>query len=233
MKDSNEIEAYREVLRQVRLFEGIESGALSSMLACLDAHIVDFKKTELVLAAGNRVDKVGIVLCGQLHIIKEDINGERSLIASLEQGSIFGEALCCAGVTESPVSVLASTDAKVLLLGFRRILQTCSSACLFHTKLVENMLYVIAQANLLLQTRMGFLSKKTIRARVLEYFEQTASKQGISFTIPFNREELAEFLCVDRSALSRELSALKREGILDYKKNQFTLRTFDLPHPTS
>lgn len=214
---------YFEILKIVRLFMDINKDDLVSMLTCLDTKVISLQKGKYILEAGNPVDQVGIVLSGQLHIIKEEINGERSLIASLAQGDFFGEALCCAGVTESPVSVLADTDAKVMLLGFRRILHTCNNSCSFHTKLIENMLHVIAQKNLQLQTRMDFLSKKSIRARVLNYFEYVAKKQGNDFTIPFNREELAEFLCIDRSALSRELSFLKQEGIIDYKKNHFTL----------
>lgn len=214
---------YLGILKAVRLFNGINEEELVSMLTCLGAKTVEFKKGEYILMAGSPVDHVGILLEGQLHIIREDISGERTLIAALEQGEFFSEALCCAGVSESPVSVLADTDAGVMLLGFQHILQTCSNSCLFHTKLIENMLQVIAQKNLQLQARMGFLSKKTIRARLLNYFEYVSLMKGREFIIPFNREELADFLCIDRSALSRELGNLKKDGIIEYRKNRFTL----------
>lgn len=214
---------YLELLKRVKLFRDIDEDNIESMLKCLGARTVNLNKSEYVLVAGNRVDQVGIVLEGQLHIVRDDMDGGRALIAMLDPGDFFAEALCCAGVKESPVSVVATTDAKVMLLSFRHILHTCSSSCLFHTKLIENMLQVIAQKNLQLQARMDFLSKKTIRRRLMSYFESVALKQGRKFTIPFNREELADFLCIDRSALSRELGILKKEDIIDYKKNQFTL----------
>lgn len=214
---------YIEVLKAVSLFNNIYNDELLSMLACLDAKVIRVLKNEYVLCTGNPVDQVGIVLAGQLHIIKEDIDGERAMLAALTTGDFFGEALCCAGVAESPVSVLAETDATVMLLKFRRVLQTCSNSCSFHTKLIANMLQVIAQKNLQLQARMDFLGKKSIRARLLSYFESIAAKQGSSFSIPFNREGLAEFLCIDRSALSRVLASLRQEGVIEYKKNRFTL----------
>lgn len=215
---------YFEILKTVRLFSGIAQDDLMSMLACLGAKTAEIRKGGYILAAGSPVDFVGIVLTGQLHIIREDINGGRALIAALEPGDFFGEALCCAGAGESPVSVLADTDAKVMVLGFRHILETCSKTCSFHTKLIENMLKMLAMKNLQLQARMDFLSKKTIRARLLSYFESVALKQGREFTIPFNREELADFLCIDRSALSREIGNLKRDGVIEYRKNRFVLR---------
>lgn len=214
---------YFEILKNVGLFSGIEQGELASVLACLGAETAAVKKGEYVLAAGSPVDFVGIVLTGRLHIVREDINGERALIAGLAPGDFFGETLCCAGVAESPVGVLADTDAGIMRLGIRQILETCSKSCPFHTKLIENMLRMLARKNLQLQARMDFLEKKTIRARLMSYFESVAMKQGREFVVPFNREELADFLCVDRSALSRELGKLKSEGIIEYRKNRFAL----------
>lgn len=212
---------YLEILRTVRLFGGIDTDDLASMLVCMRAKTVTLKKAEPVITAGNPVHFVGVVLHGQLHIIREDSGGERALIATLTQGEFFGEALCCAGVKESPVSVLADTEATVMLLAFSHLLQTCSKACPFHTKLIENMLQIIAQKNIQLQERMDLLGKKTIRSRLLSYFEVVAAQQGRDFTIPLNREEMADFLCIDRSALSRELGKLQKEGIIAYRKNRF------------
>lgn len=216
---------YLELLKKVKLFSGISSENILDMLKCLAASAKELKKDGFILTAGNSVNNIGIVLEGQLHIVKEDINGERSLIATLAPTDIFGEALCCAGVLDSPVSVFADKDSKVMLLGFSRILKTCSNSCSYHTKLIENMLQMLAQKNLQIQTRMDFLSKKTIRERLISYFNFIALKQGRDFTIPLNREELADFLCINRSALSRELGNLKDEGLINYNKNHFTLLT--------
>lgn len=217
------MQAYLEVIKSVGLFAGIEANDLLTMLTCLGATKMEYPKGTFVLMSGEKVVSVGVLLEGQLHITKEDLNGDRALIATLAAGDVFAEALCFAGVAQSPVSVVAAVDSKVLLLNFRRIVQTCSHACTFHTQLIENMLHIIAQKNLQLQARMDFLSKKSIRERLMNYLEAEALKQGRTFSVPQNREELADFLCVDRSALSRELGNLKREGILDYHKNFFRL----------
>ncbi len=213
-----------EVLGRVSLFAGIDAQERRAVLACLGARAVELRRGECALAAGDRPDQVGVVLEGRLHIVREDAEGGRALLAALEPGELFAEVLCCAGVGESPVTVLAETDATVLQIGFARMLRSCPQACAFHARLVENMLRVIAQKSLELQRRLELLSAKTIRERLLRYLTSVAAQQGTSaFALPFNREELADFLCVDRSALSRELARLKREGTIDYWKNQFKL----------
>lgn len=218
------MDKYKNVLLNVELFNGIDENNISSMLSCLEAQISDYNKNEFILREGDPVNYVGIVLDGQLQIIREDANGERILITGLNKGDIFGEALSSANVTHSPVSVVSYSDSKVLVINFQRILKVCSSACSHHTKLIENMLHLLAQKNLFLQNRMNILSKKTIRSRILCYFDSVVFIQGHNnINIPFNREELADFLCTDRSALSRELANMKAEGIIDYYKNYFKL----------
>lgn len=207
-----------------RLFAGIDEHEISSMLACLNGRTFELNKGDFIIRHGDTVEQVGVVLEGVLHVIKEDADGERSLMAQLAAGDHFAEALCCAGITESPVSVMAETSATVMLLDFKRILHTCTNACAFHAKLVENMLFIVASKNVQMQARIEFLSKKTIRKRILKYLTTLSGGTKQPFTIPFNREELADYLCIDRSALSRELMHLKEEQVLDYWKNQFRLR---------
>jgi len=110
-----------------------------------------------------------------------------------------------------------------MLLSFSQILHTCPNSCAYHTKLIENMLELIANKNLQLQSRMEIISLKAVRAKVMRYLESFVPKQGRNITIPFNREEMADFLCVERSALSHELSKMKRDGLIEYKKNKFFL----------
>ena len=215
-----------DILKDVKLFEGISAPDLPKMLNCLNAKTVYFSKGEFVLSAGDKTEFVGVVLDGVVHIVKEDADGNRVLVDALAPGNFFGEALCCAGIAESPVSVVADTAAEVMLLQFQRILQVCSDTCVYHARLVENMLHVIAQKNLLLQNRIDFLSKKTLRGRIMAYLETVAPRRGVRFTIPFSREELADFLCTDRSALSRELGNMREEGMIRFKKNQFTMMNY-------
>jgi CRP-like cAMP-binding protein len=214
---------YEEALGAVNLFKGIASDDLVSMLDCLQAHPVQFKKGKHLLRAGERPAHVGVVLSGRLHVVKDDADGNHTLLAALGETDIFAEALCCAGVAESPVTVIADTDVTVMLLGFSRILSTCSNTCAFHQKLIENMLRIVAQKNLYLQDRMDLIRTKSVRTKVLAYLGIFAKKRGTDFTIPLNREEMADYLCVDRSALSHELIRMKRDGLISYRKNSFTL----------
>ena len=206
------------------LFEGIDDGDFEKLLNCLGACRLEFPKDSFVLLAGEPVRSVGIILSGTANIIRENDEGERIIITALQTGSFFGEALCCAEVKESPVSVIASADSKVMLLDFQLILGICPSDCSFHSQLIKNMLRIIADKNLLLQNRLDIVSRKSLRAKILAYLEFQSSRFGREFAIPFNREELADHLCADRSALSHELARMKGDGILDYRKNHFQLK---------
>jgi len=212
------------LLGSVGLFSGIDISELGPMLSCIGARKKSVGKGRILLLAGDAPRNVGIVISGQVHVVREDHDGNRSLMAVLTSGDIFAEALCCAGVPESPVTVIADTDSSVVLLDFERILHTCTNACPFHRKLLENMLKLLAGKNLMLQNHMEILSMKSIRARVLRYIESFAPKQGQEVFIPLNREELANYLCVDRSALSHELMKMKKDGLIEYRKNRFVMK---------
>lgn len=116
-----------------------------------------------------------------------------------------------------------TTETEVLFLNAARLLQTCPNSCVHHNRLIKNLLQISAQKNLTLSRRMLHTSSKFIRGRLLSYFSQERLRHGsLQFTIPFNRQQLADYLGVDRSALSNELSKMRRDGILIYEKNTFT-----------
>ena len=212
------------ILPSVSLFKGINDDELDSMLNCLQAKTVEYRKGSILLEAGSKPKYVGVVLSGCLHIVRDEIDGNRTLLATLGEADIFAEALCCADARESPVSVLADSDAVVLLLGFSRILHTCPNACAFHQILIANMLQTVAQKNLYLQSRMEIICMKSVRAKILQYLSTlTAAKHGRTFTVPHNREQMADYLCVERSALSHELMRMKQDGLIEYQKDRFTL----------
>lgn len=167
---------------------------------------------------------MGLVLEGAVHIIKEDFWGNRSIIARIGPGELFAEAFSCAEIPSLPVSAAAVTDCTVLSINYRKIITVCSHACVFHTRLIHNMLHILALKNQMLMDKLGYLTKRTTREKLLSYLSAQAVQTGSSrFFIPFDRQELADFLCVERSAMSAELSRLKKEGLLDYRKNEFTL----------
>jgi CRP-like cAMP-binding protein len=209
------------ILPPIALFQGIDD--LDAMLQCLGAETRRADKDAIILLAGDKPKFVGIVLSGLLHIVREDYDGNRSLMAAIAPGEIFAESLCCAGVEESPVTVIAATNSTVLLLHFERTLRTCSSACESHHKLIENMLRLVANKNLFLQTRIEIMALKSVRAKVLCYLESFGTKRGENFAVPFNREQLADYLCMERRALSHELARMTRDGVIEYRKNRFTL----------
>lgn len=214
---------YLSILTDVEIFKNIKEDDIVAMLSCLNAKINNYTKGEFIFIAGEKVTNLGIILKGNVHIIKEDFEGERTIIATLSKGEYFAEALCCANIQESPVTVVANNDCEILFLEFSRILHSCTNSCIFHTQLIENMLYVIANKNIILQNRLEIMSQKTLRKKILSYLNSLAIKQGSNITIPFNREEFADFLCVDRTSLSHELSRMKSDGLIDYQKNHFNL----------
>ncbi|MGV8905279.1 MAG: Crp/Fnr family transcriptional regulator [Acetobacterium sp.] len=212
-----------EILRNIKLFENVGEN-LEDMLQCLGSEEKSYHKGEIIILTGNPVSSVGILLSGEIHIIQEDYLGNRSILTELKAGHIFGENFACAGVSESPVTVIATADSTVLFIGVDRIINTCTSSCRFHNQLIENLLKILARKNLLLTGKNRLLSQRTIRDKVLSYLSLQAEKKGNSqFEIPFTRNELADFLCVDRSALSRVLSTLKNESVIEYDKKQFKL----------
>lgn len=204
------------------LFQGIAFGDFENMMTCLSATRVCYKKCDVILLSGDSVNFVGLVLSGSVQVIREDIDGRVMLLNELGVSEIFGEVFACAGIDHSPVTVQAKEDAEILLVNYKKIITSCTAACPFHSRLIENMLKLIAVKSLVLNQRIEILSKRTTREKLLAFFDMQrgAAKK---FTIPFNREELAQYLCVDRSAMSSELSKMRNEGLMLFSKNAFEI----------
>ncbi|MCL1983929.1 MAG: Crp/Fnr family transcriptional regulator [Methanomassiliicoccaceae archaeon] len=214
-----------EVLEMVRsnpLFQGIAFSDFERMLNCLSVRTAQYKKNDIILRSGDVVDFVGLLLSGSAKIQKEDINGKVSILTELGTSELFGEVLACAGADHSPVTVQAAENTEILFLNYRKIITTCTSACPFHTRLIENMLKLIAGKSLMLNRKIEILSKRTTREKLLTYFdtERGASRK---FIIPYNRDELARYLCVDRSAMSNELCKMRSEGLIKFSRNKFEI----------
>lgn len=214
--------------KNIALFTDIAPSEISSMLDCLGASIVCFKKGEYILMAGELTHHVGILLSGQATIYKDDVLGNRSVIATLTPPDLFAESFVCAGITTSPVTVEASADCEVLRISFHKIVRTCSACCTHHNSLVKNMLSIIARKNLALNEKIDHVAKKTTRQKLASYLLSQAEKnKSDSFSIGLDRQALSEYLCVNRSALSRELSKICSDGIVDYKRNHFTIHSLE------
>lgn len=215
---------YINLLKNTYMFNGINESEIEGMLKCLNARTMLYKKNEYILRNGETVNSIGMVLEGLALVEKEDIWGNRTIISEISPGSLYAESYACLSKIPAEISVIASDNTTVMLFDIRRILTTCSSSCGFHTKLIQNLLYTIAQKNVLLTKKMEYISKKTIKEKLLAYLSSEAMKAGSpTFNIPFNRQELADFLSVDRSALSSEISRLQKKGIISCRKNAFTI----------
>ena len=206
------------------LFDGIRPEERGAMLACIGYHITQFRKGEMVAFEAEHIKHIGIVLSGAVDMIKEDLWGNKTMLVRTGKDEIFGETFACGGDNLSVVSFLVSEDARILFLPFDRVMHSCTMACRFHHQLIENMVRIIAAKNRDLMRKVEVVSKRTIREKLLAYLSIQAQGQGARYIeIPLGRGELAEYLCVDRSALPRELANMKNEGILDYDKNCFKL----------
>lgn len=211
-------------LLKIPLFSGISAAELPSLLNCLGVKQKSFAKNEYVFVAGQKVRRVGIVLRGRIQIVKDDLMGNRTILAECGAWELFAESFACARVVHAPVSALAAEPAEIMFIDCQRIISVCSSSCRFHNKLVENLLKIVADKNLMLNRKIEVISQRSIREKLLAYLNAEAQKQNArSFRINFSRQELADYLCADRSALSRELSKLQAEGLVSCNGRNFEM----------
>ena len=215
---------YLKILTLSDLFFSIGESELTSLLSCLSARVEAFEKKQFIFSEGDKVEAVGIVLSGQVQVIKEDFYGNKNIVSVFEPGDLFAEAFVCSDVKTLPVSVVCTADSEIMFVDFKKLITTCGNSCAFHHRLILNMLRILANKNILLNQKLEFASKRTTRGKLLAYLSAEAKKtKSASFDIPINRQELADYLSVDRSAMSAELSKLRDEGVLDYYKNHFKL----------
>lgn len=218
------MERYIELYRQNPLFAGVEETQLLSLLDCLQAQKRTYPKGALLFSAGTAVTQLGIILSGRINTVYEDLLGGRSIIGSMEAGQLFCDAFSCARNPRLPVSVVAQTDSVVLLIDHSRILHTCSSACRQHQILIENLVQILAEKYVALNRKVIHLSGRSTRRKLLSYLsEQLRISGGKPFVLPFNQQELADYLFIDRSGLSTEWNRMKKDGILELQNDLITL----------
>lgn len=212
------------LLSSAPLFRGTTQEEIKAMLSCLKTREQSYKKNEAIYRVGDQVQELGLVLSGSVSIEYDDILGDRTMLDRIGPGKVFAETYACLPGEALMVNVVALESTEVLFINVRHILQICSSACSHHTKLIHNLLSIAAQKNLNLSRRSFHTAPKSIRRRVLSYLSFEAIQQGQQdFHIPFNRQQLADYLNVDRSALSAELSKMQQEGLLTVEKSHFVL----------
>ena len=214
-----------DILALCPLFFGIRQEDMGTMLSCLHAKQKSFSKGEIILGEGAPAELIGVVLSGMVQVVREDYFGNRSMMAKLGPAEMFAEAFALAGVEGMPVNVVAAENSEVMLIDVSRISRPCAKACGFHRQMIYNLMRILALKNLACNQKIEVVSRRSTREKLMAYLLLQAKRAKKStFLIPFDRQELADYLEVDRSGLSTEIGKLRREGVIDCEKNRFTIK---------
>ena len=215
---------YISVLKCCGLFHDIEEENLIAMLGCLGAKVINVTKNEVIFQEGMAAKYIGIILSGAVQMVQDDFYGNRTIVTQMEEQGLFGESFACAGVANLPVSFIASKDCEIMLIDCGRITNTCCNACAFHKQIIYNLLQLVAKKNLDFHQKIEITSKRSTREKLMAYLLSVAKQAGSnSFSIPYDRQGLADYLGVERSAMSAELSKLRKDGVIECQKNEFKL----------
>lgn len=207
---------------QIDLFEKIEDNQVLELLKCTGIKTKHFKDGAFILKTGSKIDYLGIILSGNAVMQKTDTLGKCNVLEKLKMNDIFGHNIVCCGKNISPVDVIAQNECEVLFLPFEKVVTPCEKLCKYHLQLIKNIMKMISKRNTILTDKIDILGQKTTREKILSLLETYNNGQKV-FTIPYSREEMAKFLCVDRSAMSRELCKMRDDGILKFSKNCFEI----------
>ena len=215
---------YFEVLKKCSLFDSISDDYLPAMLTCFGVVIKTYKKDEIIFSEGSPAKYLGIVLCGEAQMIRIDYYGNRSIMANLMPSEIFGESYACAELDTVPVDIIATKNTDIMMIDVHKITRPCTNSCEFHKQMIFNLVKVVATKNLIFHQKIEITSKRNTREKLIAYLLSEAKRNGSSdFNVPYDRQELADYLEVERSGLSTEIGKLRREGVLSCEKNHFTL----------
>lgn len=218
------MEQYFEVLEKCLLFKGVQRDDISGILKCFEVKIKEYRKGETLFLQGDAVNFFGVVLEGSIQIIRNDYYGNRSIVTTAMPSQLFAETFAFTKASSVPLSAWASSDSTIMLINPEKIIGQCSRACSFHSRIISNLIKVMASKNLEINKKLEIVSKRTTRDKLMTYLFLTSQELGIkSFTVPFNRQELADYLEVDRSGLSAEISKLKKDGKLFCRRSEFTI----------
>ncbi len=216
------------LLLQSTLFQGMDELQMHSILNCLKATIKEYKKDAYIFYMGDNISAMGLVLSGSVHLSKEDYWGRKTILAEIPPANLFAESFACSK-EKSPVNAYVAKNSTIMFLDIKKVLSVCSNSCIFHNTLIKNFVSVLAEKNIGLNAKIENLSQKTTKDKILAYLSnQSQLQNSAEFTIPFNRQELADYLSVDRSAMSFELGKLQKQGIIAFQKNKFIIKNKEL-----
>ncbi len=218
------MEQHLFVLRNTPFFQGMTEEEILSVMHCVSAAVIERKKGEYIFRVGDGTEMMGLVLSGSVLSVQEDLWGHRNIMHRTGIGEYFAEPYAAMPGSLLNVSVVAEEDSKIMLMNMGRLLTTCSNACAHHNRLIRNLVSVMAQKVLNLNDKITHMAKRSTRDKILSYLSSEALRQGkLNFTIPYDRQQLADYLCVERAAMSAELSKLQKEGYLKTNRSYFEL----------
>ncbi|TAH73720.1 MAG: Crp/Fnr family transcriptional regulator [Anaerolineaceae bacterium] len=218
------MEKYYPILNRCALFRGIEEGNYKHLLGCLDAQVKHFDEEEFLFLAGDKISQVGIVLSGRVEILKENLAGNKHIIAILDPSHMFAEGIVCTASRLSPVTVQAKEVTQVMMIPYERIIRSCGVSCTYHFGLIQNMMVVLGEKNVNLNWKLELLTLKGMREKLANYLLKASFENGsYTFQIPLNRSELADFLNVSRTSMCRELTRMKDDGLIDLYGRSFRI----------
>lgn len=213
-----------EILEKTPLFSGLNQNEILTVLNKFEAYSKHYSKNEYIKTTGDKADFIGIVLKGNVQILQDDYFGNRSIIAGCEAGDIFAEAFACGGVEELPVDILSCDQTEIMFIPKNSIFKNCDSSCPYHNHIMNNLLMIVSKKSMMLNKKLKYISHKTTREKLMAYLSDQAKMQhSASFTIPFDRQGLADYLGVERSAMSAEISKLVNEGYIETKRSNFKI----------
>lgn len=215
----------REFLKKTQLFAGLQEEEISAVLHCISYTGAQYKAGQTVIHEGDTITSIGLVYKGAVHIVQDDFWGNRSILSRIGPGKLFGEVFALSGSRPANVDVLAVENSEILFFDFKRFLTVCGSACGFHNRLIRNLMNLVLDKNFTITRKLRHISQRTTREKVLAYLSDEYKKNGKEeLSIPFDRQQLADYLLVERSALSAELSRMQKDGLVEYHKNHFILK---------
>ena len=211
-------------LSEIPLFCGIDEDKLMLLLKQFDAEIKRFGKDNIIYNEGEEITKIGIIVSGSVQLMRNDFYGNADILDRLNRGDIFGEAFCCLRDKHLTISIVAESECEILFIEGEKLMNANHTSCELHNKLLNNLLSDIANKNVALNRKIEFISKRSTREKLMAYLNAESQRSGTPvFLIPYDRQALADFLCVERSAMSAVLSKLKKEGIIDFHKQNFKI----------
>lgn len=219
---------YINLIKNTTIFDGINESEIESVLKCLSVTTQDYSRGEFIFRFGDKIESIGLVLEGAVNISYDDFWGNSNIITKISKGDFFAETYALVENCTSNINAISTLSTKVMFFNVKKLLDTCSPSCTFHTRLIRNLLSMMAQKNLHINEKLRHVTKRTTKEKLLSYLSSESKKaQSSDFDIPFNRQQLADYLSVDRSALSNELSKMQKDGILEFDKSHFRLNDID------